>query len=66
MYRREEQCLEVEQKFSVPDMYRTVMETAGAELVSEKTLSDIYMDTQDLTLLREDVWLRRRWVHAVT
>ena len=47
-------------------MYRTVMETAGAELVSEKTLLDIYMDTQDLTLLRDDVWLRRRWVHAVT
>ena len=66
MYRREEQCLEVEQKFSVPDNYRAVMETAGAELVSEKTLLDIYMDTQDLTLLRDDVWLRRRWVHAVT
>lgn len=58
--KREEQCLEVEQKFSVPDNYRSVMENAGAELVSEKTLSDIYLDTQDLALLREDVWLRRR------
>jgi len=58
--KRQDQCLEVEQKFSVPDNYRRVMETAGAELVSEKTLSDIYLDTEDLALLRQDVWLRRR------
>jgi inorganic triphosphatase YgiF len=42
------------------------MENAGAELVSEQTLSDIYLDTQDLALLREDVWLRRRWVLVVS
>merc|ERR1712106_669865 len=43
-----EQCLEVEQKVSVPDPYRTVLESAGAEKVSQKVLSDIYLDTQDL------------------
>jgi len=58
--KRKDQCLEVEQKFSVPDNYRTVMETAGAELVSEKTVADVYLDTQDLALLRQDVWLRIR------
>jgi len=54
------QCLEVEQKFSVPDTYRTVLESAGAEKVSQKVLSDIYLDTHDLALLRQDVWLRKR------
>ena len=53
--------MEVEQKFSVPDNYRTVLENAGAQLVSQKTLSDTYLDTQDMDLLRVDVWLRRRW-----
>jgi len=56
----EENCVEVEQKFTVPENYRTVMESNGAFLVSEKTLSDIYLDTEDLALLRRDVWLRRR------
>jgi len=53
-------CVEVEQKFTVPDNYKTMLESAGAHLVSEKTLSDTYMDTEDLILLRRDVWLRRR------
>merc|ERR1712096_499748 len=60
MPERKKTCVEVEQKSSVPVRYRTVLETAGARLVSEKTLSDVYFDTEDLTLLRGDVWLRRR------
>jgi len=55
-----EKCLEVEQKFCVPVGYKTILESAGAKKVAEKTLSDLYLDTQDMTLLRQDVWLRRR------
>ena len=65
MPERKKTCVEVEQKFSVPVRYRTVLETAGARLVSEKTLSDVYFDTEDLTLLRGDVWLRRRWEQVI-
>ena len=65
MPERKKTCVEVEQKFSVPVRYRTVLETAGARLVSEKTLSDVYFDTEDLALLRGDVWLRRRWEQVI-
>jgi len=55
-----EKNLEVEQKFCVPDNYRTVLESAGAKKVGEKILSDLYLDTKDLVLLRQLVWLRKR------
>ena len=50
-----EQCLEAEQKSS----YKTVLESAGAANLSQKILSDIYMDTQDLVLPKQDMWLRK-------
>ena len=56
-----EKNLEVEQKFCVPDNYRTVLESAGAKKVGEKILSDLYLDTKDLVLLRQLVWLRKRY-----
>jgi len=55
-----DKSLEVEQKFSVPDNYRTVLESAGAKKVGERILSDLYLDTKDLVLLRQLVWLRKR------
>jgi len=55
-----EKNLEVEQKFCVPDNYRTVLQSAGAKKVGEKILSDVYLDTKDLVLLRQLVWLRMR------
>jgi len=55
-----EKNLEVEQKFCVPDNYRTVLQSAGATKVGERILSDLYLDTEDLVLLRQLVWLRKR------
>jgi len=55
-----EKFLEVEQKFCVPVGYKAILESAGARKVAEKTLSDLYLDTQDMTLMRQDVWLRKR------
>merc|ERR1712168_732248 len=52
--------LEVEQKFRVPDNYKSVFEIAGGELLSEKLLIDIYFDTESFQLLSQDVWLRKR------
>ena len=51
---------EVEQKFSVPDNYREILESAGAVKKSEKVLNDEYLDTCDYQLMRMDYWLRRR------
>ena len=51
---------EVEQKFSVPDNYRDILESVGAVKKSEKVLNDEYLDTSDYQLLRKDYWLRRR------
>ena len=51
---------EVEQKFSVPDNYRDILESVGAVKKSEKVLNDEYLDTRDYQLMRRDYWLRRR------
>ena len=51
---------EVEQKFSVPDNYRDILESVGAVKKSEKVLNDEYLDTSDYQLMRMDYWLRRR------
>ena len=59
-----EKTLEVEQKFRVPENYREVLETAGAEKVGERILSDLYMDTKEFVLLRQDVWLRERYLFS--
>jgi len=55
-----EKALEVEQKFRVPENYREILETAGAQKVGERILSDLYLDTKELVLMRRDVWLRER------
>ena len=55
------QCLEIEQKFSVPKDYKTSLLSAGATLVSTKPLKDVYWDTPELSLLKQDVWLRQRF-----
>ena len=48
----------------MPDNYRTVLESAGAKKVGERILSDLYLDTKDLVLLRQLVWLRKRSVQV--
>ena len=58
-----EKNLEVEQKFCVPDNYREVLEAAGAKKEGEMILSDLYLDTKELILLRHDVWLRKRYTN---
>lgn len=58
--KRMTQCLEIEQKFSVPKDYKTSLLSAGATLVSTKPLKDVYWDTPELSLLKQDVWLRQR------
>ena len=55
-----EKNLEVEQKFCVPDNYREVLVSTGAKKEGEMILSDLYLDTKELILLRHDVWLRKR------
>ena len=55
--------LEVEQKFCVPENYREVLESTGAQKEREMILSDLYLDTKELALLRQDVWLRKRLIN---
>ena len=52
--------VEVEQKFSVPQNYKHILLSNGAEFKTEKVLDDEYLDTNDLELLKSDHWLRRR------
>ena len=52
--------VEVEQKFSVPQNYKHILLSNGAEFKTEKVLDDEYLDTNDLKLLKSDHWLRRR------
>ena len=58
-----EKNLEVEQKFCVPDNYREVLVSAGAKKEGEMILSDLYLDTKEFILLRQDVWLRKRYTN---
>ena len=57
-----DQDVEVEQKFEVPDGHscRDVLQRAGARLLGEALLEDVYLDTAELQLLRQDCWLRMR------
>lgn len=50
---------EVEKKFSLEgvDMSRLL---EGADLLSEKTFTDVYFDDENYTLTKHDIWLRRR------
>ena len=54
------QDVEVEQKFVVPGDCRLRLEEAGAVLVREAGLGDIYWDTAGGSLLARDHWLRQR------
>ena len=51
--------IEVEQKFilSEKDMERL---TAGADFLGEKTFTDIYYDSGEFALTKNDMWLRKR------
>ena len=51
---------EIEQKFCVPSNYRHILESNGALFISKKSLVDEYFDTEELSLLRKDCWLRKR------
>lgn len=51
--------IEVEQKFilSEKDIEKLI---DGADFLSEKTFTDVYCDSADFSLSRNDMWLRRR------
>ena len=51
--------IEVEQKFILSDKDLERL-TAGADFLSEKTFTDIYYDTAQYTLTKNDIWLRAR------
>ena len=57
---RMEENQELEQKFSVPENYSSILEENGAVKKSEKLLEDEYYDTTNFELLKRDVWLRKR------
>ena len=51
--------IEVEKKFTYDEkaVQRLI---AGAEFISEKVITDAYYDTDDLSMMKDDVYLRRR------
>ena len=52
--------VEVEQKFLVPSDCTARLEAAGAVLVGEKVVADVYRDTTAGALMARDTWLRQR------
>ena len=52
--------VEVEQKFLVPSDCSARLEAAGAVLVGEKEVTDVYWDTAAAALMARDTWLRQR------
>jgi adenylate cyclase class IV len=50
---------EVEKKFRTTDEGKTRLMN-GAKFVNEKTFTDMYWDTADFNLTRQDRWLRQR------
>ena len=51
--------IEVEQKFILSEKDEQLL-TRGANFLGEKTFTDIYYDTADYALGKNDIWLRRR------
>lgn len=51
--------IEVEKKFALKDGELQRL-TAGANLISEKTFTDIYYDNNDYSLTKNNIWLRSR------
>ncbi len=51
--------IEVEKKFKLNDEEEKRL-LKGAEFVSEKTFTDVYYDTADFTLSKNNIWLRER------
>ena len=51
--------IEVEKKFKLNDEEEKRL-LKGAEFVSEKTFTDVYYDTVDFTLSKNNIWLRKR------
>jgi adenylate cyclase class IV len=50
---------EVEKKFKLSDDDVKTL-TTGAEFLSEKTFTDVYFDTLEFALTKNDIWLRKR------
>jgi predicted adenylyl cyclase CyaB len=59
LYVRIYHVIEVEKKFPL-DAGNLEKITEGAQFVSEKTHTDVYYDTKDLSLVKTNTWLRKR------
>ena len=51
--------IEVERKFKLDEAEKESL-LAGAIFVGEKTFTDAYFDTEDFTLSKNNIWLRKR------
>ena len=51
--------IEIEKKFILTDAQRKKM-LENAEFLGEKTFTDVYYDTPEYTLTKNDIWLRTR------
>ena len=52
--------IEVEQKFIITSETREQLRTLGAQKTATKSVCDVYCDTPDHSLMRNDHWLRKR------
>ena len=51
--------IEIERKFKLNEAEKESL-LAGAIFVGEKTFTDVYYDTEDFTLSKNNIWLRKR------